>query len=179
MSFKRILSRILFRFAKLFINLISYFDHRMYMKFYIPLLKKMGIKFNGTPRYIGKDVLFDDFNKIQLGERVVISNDCHFLTHDYSYTTALIAIGEKPNVDIAIVREIIVGNNVFIGKKSLILPNTTIGDNVIIGAGSVLRGKIPDNSIVIGNPCIIIGRVTDKAIKWKNIDSKYIRKDKK
>ena len=49
-----------------------------------------------------------------------------------------------------------IGNNVFIGYGAIILPNVSIGSNVIVGAGCVVRNDIPDNSVVIGNPCRII-----------------------
>ena len=49
-----------------------------------------------------------------------------------------------------------IGNNVFIGNNCTILPNTTIGDNCIIGSGSVLRGKFPENSVIVGNPAKVI-----------------------
>jgi acetyltransferase-like isoleucine patch superfamily enzyme len=48
--------------------------------------------------------------------------------------------------------KIIIGNNVFIGINCTILPNTIIGNNCIVGAGSVVRGKFPDDSVIIGNP---------------------------
>lgn len=150
------------------------------MRLYIPLLKRQGLRLNGNPRYIGANVTFDDVSKITLGDRVVISNHCHLLTHDYSVTTALIAIGKMPKRDIALIRGIKIGNNVFIGKKALILPNTKIGDNCIIGAGSVIRGNIPSGAIVIGNPHVIIGSVYSQAEKWEKylFDNNYSRIDK-
>lgn len=148
------------------------------MKFYIPLLKMMGMTISGVPRYIGKDVKFDSFKEIHLGNRVVISNECFLLTHDYSITTALISINNEPKSDIQIIRKIIIGNNVFVGKRSIILPGTVVGNNVIIGAGTVLRGNIPDNSVVIGNPCNVIGTVQDQAQKWsKYLNTDFIRYD--
>ena len=54
------------------------------------------------------------------------------------------------------------------------MPKAIIEDNVIIGAGSVVRGRIIENSIVIGNPCKVIGNTKQQAIKWK----KYIGTDK-
>ena len=179
MKLKRIFSRIIFHLLKFFIKGISLFNHRMYMKLYIPLLKLYGMKIKGSPRYIGADVIFDDINKIKLGERVVISNECHFLTHDYSITTALIAVDKKPLTDIAIVRRIEVGDNVFIGKKSIIMPGTIVGDNVIVGAGTVLRGKIESGSIIIGNPSQKVGDIYEQAKKWeKYLNTNFIRKDK-
>ena len=139
------------------------------MRYYVFLLDKYGMKFTGFPRYIGVNVMFDDFEKISLGDRVVISDDCHFLTHDYSLTTALISIKKKPKKDLAFQKPIIVGDNVFIGKKSIIMPNARIGSNVIIGAGAVVRGEIPENTIAIGNPCKVISKLDVKAKKWLNI----------
>lgn len=176
----RILNRIVFHIFRKVLVFISLFNHRLFMSYYIPLLKNNGMKINGLPRYIGVNVKFDDFDHITLGDRVVISDKCHFLTHDYSFTTAMIAIGKKPQTDIALIRNINVGDNVFIGKSSIILPNTSIGNNVIIGAGSVVRGNICDNSVVIGNPCQVIGEVSALAGKWeKYFDSDSIRKDLK
>ena len=57
---KNKLNRLSFHTLKLFVNIFSYFNHRQYMKLYIPLLKSMGMKINGTPRYIGSHVSFDD-----------------------------------------------------------------------------------------------------------------------
>lgn len=49
--------------------------------------------------------------------------------------------------------EIKIGKNVWIGSNSVILPGVTIGDNSIIGAGSVVTRDIPENVIAFGNPC--------------------------
>ena len=49
------------------------------------------MRINGEPRFIAKSVKFDDFDRIQINDRLVVSMNVHFLTHDYSYTTALIA----------------------------------------------------------------------------------------
>ena len=49
-----------------------------------------------------------------------------------------------------------VGNNTYFGVHCTILPGSTIGSNCVIGAGSVVRGVIPDNSVVMGNPAKVI-----------------------
>ncbi len=54
------------------------------------------------------------------------------------------------------VGEVTIGDDVFIGNGAIILPNTHIGSKVIIGAGCVVAKDIPDNSVVVGNPCRII-----------------------
>jgi len=181
MNIKRIFKSMIFHTTKLIIlKPISYLNHRLYMKLYIPLLKNNGMKIIGNPRYIGIHVKFDDFDKISLGDRVVISDGCILLTHDYSLTTALIAINKNPKSDIALIRNISVGNNVFIGKNTIIMPHTQIGDNVIVGAGSVVRGKIADNSVLIGNPAQVVANIQEQAYKWeKYLETDNIRKDKK
>ena len=150
------------------LRFLSYFNHRLYMSIYTYILKLWKMNISGKPRYIGISTWFDDFDMITLGNRVVISDNCYFLTHDYSITTVMIAMGLEVPHDIAINKGIILGDNVFIGKNSMILPGTEIGNNVIIGAMSVVRGKIKDNSIIIRNPAVQIGKVTDQYQKWKH-----------
>jgi len=53
-------------------------------------------------------------------------------------------------------KEVIIGNNVFIGYGSLVLKGVTIGDNSVIGANSVVTKDIPANVIAGGNPCKVI-----------------------
>jgi acetyltransferase-like isoleucine patch superfamily enzyme len=170
---KRIIQRMIFYSLKFPVIIISYFDSRLYMKFYTSLLKLRGMKVNGIPRFIHKSAKFDGFDHISISDRIVVSSNVIFLTHDYSYTTALISINEKPSTDIGVLREIIIGNNVFIGMNSLLLPGTKIGNNVIIGAGSVVRGAIPDYSLVAGNPATIIGDVRDYVLKVKRQNAEF------
>jgi acetyltransferase-like isoleucine patch superfamily enzyme len=167
-KFKRIILKSKFQILKKIIGLIVYINPRLYMKYYNKLLVNSGFKINGTPRFIAKSARFDDFDRITLGDRLVVSMNVHFLTHDYSYTTSLIAINKIPKTDIGILRNIVVGNNVFIGMNTLILPGTTIGDNVIIGAGSVVRGNIKSNAIYAGNPAVYIGNISEFAEKSIN-----------
>lgn len=54
------------------------------------------------------------------------------------------------------VEPIRIGNDVWIAANCVILPGVTIGNNVVIGAGSIVNSDIPDNSIAVGNPCRVI-----------------------
>ena len=134
---------------------------------YIPLLKSKGMDITGTPIYIGSTTQFDgkDYSKIHIGDKVVVSSDVRFLTHDYSISRAIEATGKKLDKEVYFLRDIYVGDNSFIGTKSILMPGTTIGKNVIVGAGSVVRGKIEDNSIVMGNPATVIGNTIEWAEK--------------
>ncbi|MFK3975016.1 acyltransferase [Shewanella vesiculosa] len=137
------------------------------MSFYLNVLRLVGLNLDGKPRYISLKVRFDDFNRIYLSDRVVISENVVFLTHDYSLTTALLAIGRVLETDVAFLKDIKVGSNTFIGLGAIILPGSVIGSNVIVGAGTVVRGYIPDNSIYIGNPGKVVASTTEKAIVWE------------
>lgn len=49
-----------------------------------------------------------------------------------------------------------IGSNVYIGNNSLIMPGVTVGDNVLIAAGSVVTHSVPDNVVIGGNPAHVI-----------------------
>lgn len=68
--------------------------------------------------------------------------------------------------------EVTIGDNVWIGGNTVILPGVHIGDNVVIGGGSVVTKDIPDWSIVAGNPCKVIRKITEE-------DKQYYFRDRK
>lgn len=59
-----------------------------------------------------------------------------------------------------------VGNNVWIGGNVVVLPGVTIGDNAVIGAGSVVTKDIPPGIVAVGNPCRVIREITDEDKKF-------------
>lgn len=61
----------------------------------------------------------------------------------------------------------IIGNNVFIGANTTILPGSEIGDNCIVGAGSVVRGKLETGYVYSGNPCVKICCIEHFAKKYE------------
>jgi len=128
---------------------------------------------------IGDDCLIFSINfssepyLIEIGDHVVVSPGTTFITHDGS-----VWLFRDKHPNITVFGKISIGNNSFIGANSIILANTTIGSNCIIGAGSVVRGKIPDNSVVMGNPAKVVMK-TDIAAKFlinnKNrVDTKHM-----
>ena len=97
---------------------------------------------------------------IEIGNNVTLAPRVHILAHDAS---------TKKFIDYTKIGNVTIGNDVFIGAGSIILPNVKIGNNVIIGAGSVVVKDIKDNTVVAGNPASKICS-TDKYIK-KNKDN--------
>lgn len=67
--------------------------------------------------------------------------------------------------------EVTIGDNVWIGGNTIILPGVNIGNNTVIGAGSVVTKDIPDWVIAAGNPCKVIRNITEK-------DKKFYYKDR-
>lgn len=65
-----------------------------------------------------------------------------------------------------------VGRNCWLGANVVVVPGVTIGDNVVVGAGSVVTHDLPDNVIAVGNPCRILREVNDR-------DREYYFKDRK
>ena len=79
--------------------------------------------------------------------------------HDYIFKGFSQSV---PSLDKLPIRgDTVVGNDVWIGQNSLILPGAKIGDGVIIGANSVVGGEIPPYSIVAGNPARLVRKRFD------------------
>lgn len=97
---------------------------------------------------------------IEIGNNVTLAADVKLITHDGSGSL----FGRRFRY-----RKIIIGNNVFIGMNSIVLLGVEIGDNVVVGAGSVLTKSIPSNSVVAGNPAKIIMDYDSYVTKYKNI----------
>lgn len=157
------------------IHLIDYFSPKRYMKHYNKYLKKIGVNVIGEARFIHPSVDFDGagYDKITIGQDAIISKNVIFLVHDYTITTGLQAIAEPIKTDAYFLKEIKVGKNCFIGANVILLPGTRVGDNCILGAGCVVRGNIPDDSIVVGNPAQIVGNTKEWAEKKKEKGEYY------
>ena len=95
---------------------------------------------------------------VTIGDNVTLASGCKLLTHDGS-TKKIIGYSRVGRIDI--------GNDVFIGGSSIVLPNVKIGNRVIVGAGSVVTKDIPDNSVAVGNPAKVIGTYDDYVEKTK------------
>lgn len=80
---------------------------------------------------------------IEIGDNVTMAPRVHILCHDAS---------TKKFLNYTKIGRVTIGNNVFIGAESVVLPGVTIGNNVIIGANSTVTHDVPDNTVVVGSP---------------------------
>ncbi|NDK09538.1 hypothetical protein GW846_02060 [Candidatus Gracilibacteria bacterium] len=97
---------------------------------------------------------FQDIGNIYIGDGTILGYDCMLLTSGYKSTDKLL---KDPYI-----KEIIIGKNVWITSRVIILGGVTIGDNAIIGAGSVVTKDIPGNTFAAGNPCKVIKNINDE-----------------
>lgn len=150
------------------IGLVRVISRIRYESLYKRWMQKAGISLGGIPGYISPDVYFDetDYSKIYIGEGAVISTGVVLLVHDYSIRTACRAYHVAfDKVQKGEIKPVILKENCFIGAKSIILPGAVIGANSIIGAGSIVKGCIPDNVVAAGNPCRVINSLKEYLAK--------------
>ena len=136
---------------------------------------------------VGKNVSFIDTPNfgsepylISIGDNTTISFDVAFVNHDGG--TRVIRNLPNQNKETVIYGKITIGNNCFIGCRTTILPGVKIGDNTIIGAGSIVTKDIPSNSVACGVPCKVICSIDEYINKHKE-DFEYMvsmpKQDKK
>ena len=75
--------------------------------------------------------------------------------------------------------DITIGDNVWLGGNACVMPGVTIGNNVVIGAGSVVTKDIPDNVIAVGNPCRVVREITEADRDYYFRDRKFDVEDYK
>jgi maltose O-acetyltransferase len=105
---------------------------------------------------IGKR-FFANFNFTVLDEAPVsIGDDCFIGPNVSIYTACHSTDPVERNTRQEWAKPVTIGNNVWIGGSVTILPGVSIGDNVTIGAGSVVTRDIPSNTVAVGNPCKVV-----------------------
>lgn len=121
--------------------------------------RRIGVKIGKNPHFYGPVSWGSEPWIITLGDNVHITGGCKFIAHDGG---TLLFREQIP--DLEITKPITVGNNVYIGEDSMVLPGVHIGNHVIIGARSVVTKDIPDNSVAAGVPCRVI-KTTDEYLE--------------
>lgn len=128
--------------------------------------------FGGRHVHFGKNV-YANFN-------LTIVDDTHVYVGDYTMIAPNVVIATAGHPILPELRQknyqynapVHIGRNCWIGAGALIMPGVSIGDNVVIGAGSVVTKDIPSNVVAVGNPCRVLREVGEH-------DRIYYFKDKK
>ena len=101
----------------------------------------------GAGSFFNHNAYLMDCAKIHFGTKCFVGPSCGFYTAIHPLEV------EKRNAGFELAKPIFVGNNVWFGGNVTVLPGVTIGDNSVIGAGSVVTKNIPANVVAFGNPC--------------------------
>lgn len=107
----------------------------------------------GNSCWIGPYTVLDGSGGLVIGNYCTISVGAHIYTHDnvrQTLSSGRIAIEREP---------VTIGNNVYIGPNAVITKGIRIGNNCVIAAFALVNKDVPDNSIVMGQPAVIKGRV--------------------
>lgn len=124
--------------------------------------RKIGLKVGKNCRILTSSFGSEPF-LITIGDNVTITSGVSFITHDGSAWLMRDEKGRRYSY-----KPITIGNNVFIGVRSIIMPGVTIDDNVIVAAGSIVTKSVPFGSVIAGTPAVIIGNFEDIKIKMLN-----------
>ena len=112
----------------------------------------------GERLYINHNCVILDCTKVSFGRDVFIGPNCGF------YTAGHPIDAKQRNAGLEYGRSIKIGDDVWIGGNVCVLPGVTIGNNVVIAAGSVVNKDIPDGVVAAGNPCRVNKRLEENEV---------------
>ena len=147
-----------YQLIRLFYYVIPSAEKRSYLLKKYHFFYSMGDNVHFQPRKLPADPKL-----IKIGNNVCIASDVDFSNHDIIHKVLNnYDLEHHYNSHLGCIE---IGSNVFIGAKTMIMPNVRIGSNVIVAAGAVITKDIPDGVIVAGVPACVIGKFDDLAKK--------------
>lgn len=105
---------------------------------------------------IGNNTFISANNKIEIGNHVIMAPDVFITDHEHGWYDLDKNLHEQPLTEGGYVE---IGDNVFLGAKSTVLKNVTIGEHTVVAANAVVNKSVPAFSVVAGNPARIIRRL--------------------
>lgn len=110
----------------------------------------------GDNCFLNLNCVILDGAKVTFGDNVFIAPNCGFYTAGHPFNV------EQRNQGLEYAYPITIGNNVWIGANVSVLPGVRIGDNTVIGAGSIVTKDIPAGVLAVGNPCRVIRSIAEE-----------------
>ncbi len=107
----------------------------------------------GARTFVNFECVFLDCNTITIGDDVQIAPGVHIYTATHPTDPATRIAGWEYALPV------VIGNGVWLGGGSIICPGVTIGENTVVGAGSVVVKSLPANVVAVGSPCERIKRL--------------------
>ncbi len=124
----------------------------------------------------GKHVHFG--NNIYANFNLTMVDDTHIYVGDYTMFGPNVTVASAGHPILPALREqayqynmpVHIGRNCWLGAGVIVLPGITIGDNVVVGSGSIVTKDLPDNVVAVGNPCRVLREINDhdKEYYFKN-----------
>jgi acetyltransferase-like isoleucine patch superfamily enzyme len=138
---------------------------KLYLKFFVSsgfpyseyLSKRKALHFQGSNCFISKGAEISDPYLLSIGDNVWVTDGCRLLGHDASVIMINIMQGSQLDQ----VGPIEIGDNCFLGNNVIVLPNTKIGANTIIGSGAVVTRNLEGNAVYAGNPARLISSMDE------------------
>lgn len=112
---------------------------------------------------VGNNTFITANNSVEIGSHVIMSSYVFIGDHDHGYSDINKNLHEQPLSENCHVK---IGDNVFLGVKSSILKNVTIGEHSVVAANSVVIKNVAAYSVVAGNPAQVIKKYDFKLKKW-------------
>ncbi|GAA3604227.1 sugar O-acetyltransferase [Microlunatus ginsengisoli] len=118
----------------------------------------------GNDVYANFNLTLVDDGPIYIGDKVMFGPNVVVTTAGHPVAPELRLHAAQFNLPVTI------GNNVWIGSSVQIMPGVTIGDNTVIGAGSVVTRNLPENAIAVGTPCRVVRTIGehDRTYYWRD-----------
>ena len=120
----------------------------------------------GKNVYANFNLTLVDDGHIYVGDYTMIGPNVTIATAGHPILPELREKGYQYNMEVHI------GKNCWLGSGVVVLPGVTIGDNVVVGAGSIVTKNLPSNVVAVGNPCRVLREVNER-------DKEYYFKDRK
>ena len=120
----------------------------------------------GKNVYANFNLTLVDDGHIYVGDYTMIGPNLTIATAGHPILPELREKGYQFNMEVHI------GKNCWLGSGVVVLPGVTIGDNVVVGAGSIVTKDLPSNVVAVGNPCRVLREMNER-------DKEYYFKDRK
>lgn len=121
----------------------------------------------GENFYANYNLIILDVGRVKIGKNAQFAPNVAIYTAGHPVHPDSRNSGYEYGIDITI------GDNVWLGGNTVIMPGVHIGNNVVIGAGSVVTKDIPDDVVAAGNPCRVLRSITEEDRKYYYRDREF------
>lgn len=128
-----------------------------------------------TKLTFGKNVQINDYchisaiSNVHIGENTLIASKVFISDHNHGNFTSKFDFNIPPTKWVLDNKDVFIGKNCWLGENVIVLPGVKIGNNCVIGAGSVVTKTIEPFSIAVGNPAKVIKTYNKNNLRWQKV----------